>query len=256
MTGNLRVRFGPFEADLAAGEVSRHGRKLPLQEKPFQILALLLHRPGQLVSRQEIVSKVWPDVFVQHDISLNTAIRRLRAVLEKADPQTKVIETVGHRGYRLRAEVKSLTTVGASVPADTKLRLAVLPFTNLDDSARDYFSDGLTEGVINAVSKLRNVFVIGRNFTFTYKGRNATVRQVAEKMGVQYVLEGSVQRIGDKVRVMAQLVDAHSGCQILSERYDRVMKDIFVLQDEIIMNVLTAMRVILSEGEMKAKWRE
>src|ERR1035437_8841258 len=107
-----------------------------------------------------------------------------------------------------------------------------------------------TEGIINAVSKLRNAFVIGRNFTFTYKGSNVKVQQVAAEMGIQYVLEGSVQRIGNKVRVTVQLLDAHSGCQILSERYDRVMTDIFVLQDEITMNVLTAMRVVLSEGEM------
>jgi TolB-like protein len=250
MTKDLRLRFGPFEADLAAGEVFHRGRRLPLQEKPFQILALLLRRPGQLVTRQEIAAQVWPNVFVQQDISLNTAMRRLRAALEKADPLTEVIETVGRRGYRLRADVKSLSTGGASAPADAQLRLAVLPFTNLNDSVRDYFSDGLTEGIINAVSKLRDVFVIGRNFTFTYKGKNVTIQQVAEKMSVQYVLEGSVQRIGDKVRVTAQLVDARSGSQIMSERYDRVMKDIFVLQDEITMNVLTAMRVVLSEGEV------
>jgi TolB-like protein/Tfp pilus assembly protein PilF len=250
MTNDLRLRFGPFEADLAAGEVFHRGRRLPLQEKPFQILALLLRRPGQLVTRQEIAAQVWPNVFVQQDLSLNTAMRRLRAALEKADPLTEVIETVGRRGYRLRAEVKSLATVGASVPADTKLRLAVLPFTDLDDSVRDFFSDALTGGIINAVSKLRNVFVIGRYFTFTYKGRNVTVQQVAEEMGVQYVLEGNVQRIGGKVRVTAQLVDVHTHCQLMSERYDRVMKDIFVLQDEITMNVLTAMRVVLSEGEM------
>jgi adenylate cyclase len=250
MTNDLRLRFGPFEADLAAGEVFHRGRRLPLQEKPFQILALLLRRPGQLVTRQEIAAQVWPNVFVQQDISLNTAIRRLRAVLEKAAPQTKVIETVGRRGYRLRAEVKSLATVDASVTAGPQLRLAVLPFANLNESARDYFSYGLTEGIINAVSRLRNVFVIGQNYAFTYKGSNVKVQQVAEKMGVQYILEGSLQQIGHRVRVTAQLIDVHTHCQLMSERYDRVMKDIFVLQDEITMNLLTAMRVVLSEGDM------
>jgi TolB-like protein/Flp pilus assembly protein TadD len=137
------------------------------------------------------------------------------------------------------------------LPLPDKPSIAVLPFVNLSgEKAQEQFSDGLTDGIINAVSKLRNIFVISRNSTFTYKGKNVKVQQVAEEMGVQYVLEGSVQRTGDKVRVTAQLVDALSGRELMSEQYDRNVKDVFALQDEITMNVLSAMRVVLTEGEM------
>jgi adenylate cyclase len=118
------------------------------------------------------------------------------------------------------------------------------------DKEQELFSDGLTDEIINAVAKLRNVFVIARNSTFTYKGKNVTVQQVGEEMGVRYVLQGTVRRTGDKVRVTAQLADATTGQEIMSERYERNLKNIFALQDEITMNVLSAMRVALTEGDM------
>jgi adenylate cyclase len=135
-------------------------------------------------------------------------------------------------------------------PLPDKPSIAVLPFANLSgDSTKDYLSDGLTEEIINALSKIPTVFVIARNSTFTYKGKPLKIQQVAEEMGVQYVLEGSVQWSGDRVRIMAQLVDALKGHHLFSERYDRELKDIFALQDEISMQVLTAMRVTLTSGE-------
>jgi adenylate cyclase len=166
------------------------------------------------------------------------------------------------RGLRpslpLQSSGKPATTSGTEVASKPKVALplpdkpsiAVLPFVNVSgDKAQEPLSDGITDGIINAVAKLRNVFVVDRRSTFTYKGKNVKVQQVAEEMGVQFVLEGSVQRTGDKVRVTAQLVDALSGRELMSERYDRNVKDIFALQDEITMNVLSAMRVVLTEGE-------
>ena len=128
--------------------------------------------------------------------------------------------------------------------------IAVLPFVNMSgDPTKDYLSDGITEEIINALSKTPNVFVIARNSTFTYKGKPVKVQQVSEEMGVQYVLEGSVQWSGDRVRIMAQLIDALKGHHLFSDRYDRGLKDIFTLQDEITIKVLTAMRVALTHGE-------
>ena len=132
-----------------------------------------------------------------------------------------------------------------------KPSIAVLPFANLsEDKDFEYFSDGLTEEIINGLSKVENVFVIARNSTFTYKGKPVKVQQVAEEMGVRYVLEGSVRKTGDKVRITAQLVDALNGRHIFSERYDRDFKDILSVQDEITMNILTALQVALTKGEM------
>lgn len=137
-----------------------------------------------------------------------------------------------------------------ALPLPETPSIAVLPFVNMSgDKQQDYFADGLTEEIINAVAKLRNVLVVARNSTFTYKGKDVNVQQVARDMGVRYVLEGSVRKTGDKVRITAQLIDGLTGNHIFSERYERPLKDIFALQDEITMKVLTSMRVELSEGE-------
>jgi adenylate cyclase len=136
-------------------------------------------------------------------------------------------------------------------PLPDKPSIAVLPFANMsDDKDFEYFSDGLTEEVINGLSKVDRVFVIARNSTFTYKGKPLKVQQVAEEMGVRYVLEGSVRKTGEKVRITIQLVDALNGHHIFSERYDREFKDILSVQDEITMNILAALQVHLTKGEV------
>ena len=134
-------------------------------------------------------------------------------------------------------------------PLPDKPSIAVLPFINMSgDTEQEYLSDGITESIITSVSRIHNLFVIARNSTFAYKGKAVKVQQVAEDLGVQYVLEGSVQRSGDRLRITAQLIDALSGRHVWSERYDQELKDLFALQDNITMEVLTAMRVKLTEG--------
>ncbi len=135
-------------------------------------------------------------------------------------------------------------------PLPDKPSIAVLPFLNLTgDPNQDVFCDGLSESLIAALSKVPHLFVIARESTFRYKGKGVKTKQVSEELGVQYLLEGSVQRAGDRVRVTAQLIDALTGQQLWSERYDRSLKDIFALQDEITMKILTELRVKLTEGE-------
>jgi len=135
-------------------------------------------------------------------------------------------------------------------PLPDKPSIAVLPFNNLSgDPEQEYFSDGLTEEIISALSGVPKLFVIARNSTFTYKGKPVKVQQVAEELGVRYVLEGSVRKAGDKVRITAQLVDALNGHHLWAKRYDRNLKDIFAVQDELTKEIITAMRVKLTEGE-------
>jgi len=137
-----------------------------------------------------------------------------------------------------------------ALPLPDKPSLAILPFDNLSgDSSQDYFSDGITENIIAALSTLSNLFVIARNSTFTYKGKPVKVQQVAEELGVRYVLEGSVQRSGDRVRITAQLIDALKGHHLWAENYDRNLKDIFSLQDEVTKEIVTALHVKLTQGE-------
>jgi adenylate cyclase len=135
-------------------------------------------------------------------------------------------------------------------PLPDKPSIAVLPFVNMsDDPKQEYFSDGLTEEIISTLSRVPKIFVIARNSTFTYKGKPAKVQQVSEELGVRYVLEGSVRKSGDKIRITAQLVDALSGHHLWAEKYDRKIDDIFAVQDEITKKIITAMQIKLTEGE-------
>lgn len=137
------------------------------------------------------------------------------------------------------------------LPLPDKPSIAVLPFVNMsDDRNQEYFSDGLTEEIITALSKTPQLFVIASNTTFTYKGRPVKSKQVSEELGVQYVLEGSVRRAGDGIRITAQLIDALKGQHLWSERYDRDLKDLFAVQDDITKRIITAVHVELADGEM------
>jgi adenylate cyclase len=135
-------------------------------------------------------------------------------------------------------------------PLPDKPSIAVLPFDNLSgDPKQEYFSDGITDQIITSLSVIPRLFVIARNSTFTYKGKAVKVQKVAEELGVRYVLEGSVQRSEDRMRILVQLIDAVTGRHLWSERYDRDLKDVFELQDEIAMKIMTALQVKLTEGE-------
>ena len=137
-----------------------------------------------------------------------------------------------------------------NLPLPDKPSIAVLPFVNLSkEPNQEFFSDGMTEDIITALSKLQSLFVIARNSTFTYKGKAVKAQQVAEELGVRYILEGSVQKSGDRVRITAQLIDALKGYHLWSERYDKELKDLLIIQDEITMNILAAIQVRLTAGE-------
>jgi len=152
--------------------------------------------------------------------------------------------------FYLRPDVEPASVEKMAFPLPDKPSIAVLPFTNMSgDPKEDYFSDGITEEIITALAKVPYLFVIARNSTFSYKGKPVKIRQVAEELGVRYVLEGSVRRAGDRVRVTAQLIDAIKGHHLWAERYDRDLKDIFALQDEITLNILSALAVKLTKGE-------
>jgi adenylate cyclase len=140
-------------------------------------------------------------------------------------------------------------------PLPDKPSIAVLPFVNMsEDPKQEYFSDGLTDQIISGLSKVPHLFVIARNSTFAYKGKPVKVQQVAEDLGVRYVLEGSVQKSADRIRITAQLIDATKGHHLWSERYERDLKDIFIIQDDITLEIMKAMQIELSEGEQVRQW--
>ena len=158
--------------------------------------------------------------------------------------------------FYLRPVAKDVASVEKMMlPLPDKPSIAVLPFANMSsDPDQEYFADGISENIISALSHIPEMFVIARNSTFTYKGKPVKVQQVSEELGVRYVLEGSVQRSGDQIRVTAQLIDATTGHHLWAERYDRKLKDVFALQDEITLKILTALQVKLTEGEQARRW--
>ena len=159
--------------------------------------------------------------------------------------------------YMRRPTIEPASVEKMAYPLPDKPSIAVLPFVNMSgDSEQEYFSDGLTEEIITALSKIRNVFVIARNSTFSYKSKPVKVQQVAEELGVRYVIEGSIRKAEDRVRITAQLIDALTGYHLWAERYDRTMKDIFALQDEITEEIVTALDVKLVRGEQARLWRK
>jgi adenylate cyclase len=157
--------------------------------------------------------------------------------------------------YSGRPPIKPASVEQMAFPLPDKPSIAVLPFENLSaDPSQDYIADGISENIITALSHISDMFVIARNSTFAYKGKSVKVQQVAEDLGVRYVLEGSVQRENDRIRITAQLVDAITGRHLWAERYDRYLKELFAMQDEITLKIATAMQVELTEGEQARMW--
>jgi adenylate cyclase len=179
-------------------------------------------------------------------ISRKVAITTILALAIVAGGLISYYIYLHHAGRIEPAVVKNMAYPLPELPS-----IAVLPFDNMSgDPQQDYFSDGITEQIIASLSKVPYLFVIARNSTFTYKGKSVKVNQVAEELGVRYVIEGSVQRSNDHVRITAQLIDAISGHHLWAEKYDRQIKDIFALQDDIAMKIMAAMQVTLSAAEM------
>ena len=228
------VRFGVFEVDLRTGELRKQGLKLKLQEKPFQILVLLLEHPGEVVTREDMRQKLWPaDTFVDFDRNVNTGIRKLREALGESSDNPRFVETLARRGYRFIAPVERPR--GAALP-NGKIMLAVLPFDNLSsDPEQEYFSDGLTEEMITRLAQLqpRRLGVIARTSVMEYKRTDKGVDQIGRELSVDYLIEGSVRRAAGRVRISAQLIQVSDQTHLWAENYERELADVFAIQSDV-----------------------
>src|SRR5438552_2104482 len=195
------VRFGSFELDQAAGELRKDGAKVRLQEQPLEVLQILLEHPGKLISREELQRRIWPsDTFVDFDHGVNNAIKRLREALGDTAETPRYIETLPRRGYRFIGTIKA-------DPQDVEgiRSIAVLPFLNLSaDPENEFFCDGTTEEIISALSHIRNLHVVARSSAFAFKGKYLDLRAVGQQLNVRTILEGSIRRSGDRLRVTVQ----------------------------------------------------
>lgn len=226
------VRFGAHELDLQSGELRKHGVKIKLRDKSFEVLTLLLERPGEVVKREELRARLWPaDVFVDFDNNLNTAVTRLREALGDSAEKPKFIETLPRRGYRFIAHL-SQPARGAEQAPTRKARLAVLPFENLSgDPAQEYFSDGMTEEMITQLAALapERLGVIARTSAMHYKGTRKDIARIGRELDLDYVVEGSVRRAGDRVRISAQLIQVRDQTHLWASSYDSELRNILQL---------------------------
>ncbi len=248
------LSFEPFRLDVRNAQLWRGSAVIRLTSKALAVLCYLAERSGQLVTKDELFTAVWPEVVVS-DSALVACIGELRRALGDERRTPHFIETVHGRGYRFIAAVSpsaqpvsssqfqvSSSQLSPPLPLPDKPSIAVLPFVNLSgDPEQEYFSDGLTEILTGDLSKISSLFVIARNSAFTYKGKAVKVQDVGHEMGVRYVLEGGVLKAEDTVRITAQLIDATTGYHLWSERYDRPLQDILRLQDEIVQKIVTTL---------------
>ena len=248
------IRFGFFEVDTRSGELRRQGCKVNLQEQPFQALVLLLERPGEVVTREELNKRLWPEnTFVDFERGLNKAITKLRAALRDDAEKPCYIETLPQRGYRFIAPVENPPPARDRFRAQHPPRidsLAVLPLENLSgDPAQEYFSDGLTEELICAVARIASLRVISRTSVMPYKGARKSLPVIAKELRVDAIVEGTVARSEQKVRITAQLIYAPDDRHLWSGRYERELHDILQLQAEIAEDIASQIHKLVDRGQ-------
>jgi TolB-like protein len=261
--------FGRFVLDLRRGCLRAGDREIELRPKSFGVLRYLVENAGRLVPKDEIIKAVWPEVTVT-DESLTRCVSDIRLALEDGDQN--IIKTMSRRGYIFAAPVSSeppddrsaarierasavakdsaAAATAAGILSGARFSLVVLPFVNLSgDPAQDYLSDAITEGLTTYLSRIRGAFVIARSIAMSYKGKAIDVRQIGRELGVRYVLEGSEQHSGGRVRVSAQLIDVDTGAHLWAERFDADQADLLQMQDEIVTRLARALQIELAALE-------
>jgi TolB-like protein/DNA-binding winged helix-turn-helix (wHTH) protein/Flp pilus assembly protein TadD len=297
------LRFGIFEADLRAGELTRSGSRVRLQEQPFQLLAALLDRSGELVTRQELQAILWPDTTVDYDHGLNKAVSKVRDALGDSAENARFIETVASRGYRFLADVtvandasdinhvgtdtapsRSGGTPASIVPRRRPLKyalglglaalatagiawlcypsqhpalkvrsLAVLPLQNMsNDASQDFFADGMTDELITHLGQIGSLRVISRSSAMTYKNVHKPLAAIARELNVDAIVEGSVLRAGDRVRISAQLIEAPDDTNVWAESYEGDVSDTLTLQSKVAQAIAGQIRATLNRQEQAA----
>jgi TolB-like protein/DNA-binding winged helix-turn-helix (wHTH) protein/Flp pilus assembly protein TadD len=311
--GSELLRFGVFELDVRAGELRKNGVRVRLQEQPFQVLSVLLRRPGEIVAREDLQKELWPaDTFVDFDHGLNKAINKIRDALGDSADSPRFVETVARRGYRFIADVKEgdatsvrhpeiansrqtgeetsnrrgipdkpaipktgltpfvwkisvivLLILATSLfawkfhfwihPSPNIRSLAVLPFESLsNDTSQDYFADGMTDELISDLGQISALRVISRTSIMTYKNARKPLPQIARELNVDAVVEGTVLRSGDQVRITAQLIEASDDKHLWSQSYQGELRDTLALQNKVASAIADQIRISLNPQEQAA----
>jgi len=255
------VPFGHFRLDPKKRQLSRDGTPIKLGSRALDILCVLAKANGKLVTKDDLMRQVWPGIVVE-DSNIQVHVSALRKALDEGNDGPSHIITVPGRGYRLvRSGLgpppgQDADTAGATqmVPGTS---IAVLPFQNMSsEQEQEYFADGIVDDIITGLSRIKWLFVIARNSSFIYKGKVVDAKRAGRELGARYLLEGSVRKAGNQVRINAQLIDAQTGAHLWAERYDRKFVDIFAVQDEITVSVIGAIEPTLRRVEIERVKRQ
>ena len=243
MNGDFRV--GPWLVAPSLNSISCKGTTVRLEPKVMEVLLCLAKHAGETLPKETLFHAVWPDTFVTDDV-LTHSISELRRAFEDDAREPRIIQTIPKRGYRLLAPVSAAHKAASPAASAARDSIAVLPFVSMSAGPEDeFFADGITEEIINALTQVPQLHVVARSSAFSFKGKYVDPRLVGEQLSVRTVLEGSVRRAGSDLRITAQLVNAADGFHLWSERYDREMKDVFAIQDEIARAIVERLKVTL-----------
>jgi TolB-like protein/Tfp pilus assembly protein PilF len=242
--------FGPFRVDPSQRVLARNGELIPLAPKVFDTLLALLQGRGDVLGKEDLLKRVWPESFVEEG-SLAQNISILRKVLGEGADGRPYIQTIPKRGYRFVCSVKGV--LAATTPDEPAPSIAVLPFADMSsDKDQEYFSDGLAEEIINALAQIPGLKVTARTSSFAFRGKEQDITTIAKALRVGKILEGSVRRTGNSLRITVQLIDAADGCHIWGQRFDRELTDVFQVQEEIAAEITDALQIKLA-GRVTAR---
>src|SRR5215472_1653175 len=251
------ISLGRFWLDLGRRELLRDGRPVRIHRRALGILCALAEAKGEIVSKDELMARLWPDRIVEEG-SLHVRVSALRKALDGHGGGHNLVATVPGRGYRLADQTNlrppraAENALPPQLPLPDKPSIAVMPFQNLgSDPDQEYFADGVVEEIITALSRIRWLFVIARNSSFTYKGKAVDVKRIGRELGVRYVLEGSVRKAGERVRITVQLIEAETGSHLWAERFDGSLEAIFDLQDQVAISVAGVIEPTLQAAEIR-----
>jgi len=262
----MKFEFGPFRVDTGLLELTQSGKAIALQPQAFSLLVFLIENSDRVVSKDEIIDEVWQGRAVG-DGTLNARINALRRALGDDGATQSVIKTLPRQGFRFVSKLADATSNPVITPVNEKkptmdvtpnaASIAVLPFANIGaDQEQNYFADGLTEDLITDLCKIRDLFVIAKNSSFSYRNSPKDVTEIGRELGVAHVLEGSVRKAGNRVRINAQLIDSQTGRHVWADRYDSDIQDIFELQDEIAAKIISALRLNLTRNPRSVRSTE
>jgi TolB-like protein len=274
---NMLFSFENCSLDTDGRELRSYRKPVPMQPQVFDLLEYLIRHRGRVVSKDELISAIW-DGRIVSDSALATRINAVRVAIGDSGEAQRLIRTFPRKGVRFVGEVlegtPSISESGPSsveqgsagsativrqsadqfLPMPDKPSIAVLPFQNMSsDPEQGYFADGMVEDIITALSRFKSLFVIARNSSFTYKGKDVDIKQVGRLLGVRYVLEGSVRKSGGRVRVAGQLIEAATGTHLWADRFDGTLSDVFDLQDAIAEQVVGALVPTVQWAEVERR---